>query len=375
MGPIKPTEYMTFTLRRTFYVQRPSGVNVDWLAMWPERAGGNLALIEGTMTFEKDTPIVDMNVLWLQLVNFPKDESNIPLFGIRRNNDSSPICGTQRSVWAGGIPPSLGAGQGSEYVLDPGGYFTIMPTGDGIVSALFNVGKGPVCVCPWGGVNFDLPVRGTTVKAGQTLTWRYLMVMDGLDQPVHNLHRIERIREYYGLDGKHTSGLVVKRGELLSHFGLVDLAPDNGIVEFEVPAPDFPLQLPLGLHFSGFNPNWALGQFQISGYSMGNYTNGSNVYRNLATDDRDMAHLAVYPDNVPLSHSIVGHPVQCDNPKLVIEFAQFSAKPVKYRVAVNNPTDLPITTILKKCMDLPGFDFTDKAVEVPPGGYLVVREE
>ena len=67
-----------------------------------------------------------------------------------------------------------------------------------------------------------------------------------------------------------------------------------------------------------------------------------------------MAYLAVYPDNVPLSHSIVGHPVQCDNPKLVIEFAQLNAKPMEYHVAVNNPTDAPIKTTLKKCMDLPG---------------------
>ena len=142
-----------------------------------------------------------------------------------------------------------------------------------------------------------------------------------------------------------------------------------------MPAPDFPLQLPLGLRFIGFNPNWALGQLQKTGYSMGNYTNGANVYRNLATDDRDMAYLAIYPDYVPMSHSIVGHPVQCDNPKLVIEFAQLCANPSEYRVAVNNPTDQPIKTILKKCMDPPGFDFTDKAVEVPPGGYLVVREK
>ena len=208
---------------------------------------------------------------------------------------------------------------------------------------------------PSGAVTFGLPVHGRTFKAGESLAWRYLVVMDGLDQPVHNLHRIERIREYYGLDGKHNSGLVVKRGKLLSHFGLVDLAPENGVVEFEVPAPDFPLQLPLGLRFIGFNPNWALGQLQISGYSMGNYTNGSNVYRNLATDDRDMAYLAVYPDNVPLSHSIVGHPVQCDNPKLIIEFAQLSAKPVEYHVAVNNPTDAPIKTDFEEVHGSAGF--------------------
>ncbi|MCG2661147.1 MAG: hypothetical protein L6437_12995, partial [Kiritimatiellae bacterium] len=377
LGPIKPSEYMTFTVRRTLYLQRPGGVSRDWHAMWPEREGGNLALLEGAMTFKKDTPMDNMNILWVQLQNFPKESSNIPLIGIRRSNDSLPICGPQQSVYAPGwgIPPNLGAGRGSEYVLDPGGYFAIMPTGEGIASVLFNVGAGPVLAAPWGNVTFSLPERDKTFKAGESLAWRCLVVMDGLEQPVHNLHRIERIREYYGLDGKHNSGLVVKRGKLLSHFGLVDLAPENGVVEFEVPAPDFPLQLPLGLRFIGFNPNWALGQFQISGYSMGKYSNGANVYRNLAMDDRDMAFLAVYPDNVPLSHSIVGHPVQCDNPKLIIEFAQLNAKPVEYHVAVNNPTDAPINTTLKKCINLPGFDFADTAITVPAGGYIVVREK
>jgi len=67
------------------------------------------------------------------------------------------------------------------------------------------------------------------------------------------------------------------------------------------------------------------------------------------------------------------HPIQCDNPQLVTEFAQLNAKPAEYHVAVNNPTDAPIKTVLKKCMDLPGFEFADTAVDVPPGGYQVIR--
>ncbi|MHB9023365.1 MAG: hypothetical protein ACYC7E_04210 [Armatimonadota bacterium] len=377
LGPILPSDYMTFTVRRTQYLQRPAGPSIDSHAMWPERVGGNLALIEGSMTFKKDTPVAVMNFAWAQLHNFPKDGSNIPLYAIRRNNDSAPICGPQESVYQRnvGIPPALGAGTGGEYTIDPGGYLAIMPTGEGIASALFNVGDGPITSLPWGAVNFGLPVRGRAFKAGDTLSWRYLVVMDGLDQSVHNLHRFERLREYYGLDGKHTSGLTVQRGTLLSHFGVVDLAAEGGIVEFTVPAPDFPLQLPLGLRFSGLNPKWALGQLQLSGYSQGYYSKGANVYRNLGIDDRDMAYLAIYPDNVKQSHSIVGHPVQCDNPRLIIEVSQLNTKPAEYHVAVNNPTDAPIKTTLKKCMDLPGFIFPDTPIDVPAGGYVVVKEK
>jgi hypothetical protein len=343
--------------------------------MWPERVDGNLAMVEGTMTFKKDAPVENLNLLSMEFRNFTKEGSNLPLLAIRRNNESRPICGPQHSLWAGGIPPALGAGGGAEYVLDPAGYFSVMPTREGIGSTLFNLGSDPVLAWPWGQVSFILPAAGRTFSAGQSLTWRYLVIMEGLDQPVHNLHRVERLREYYGLNGKHGSGLRVRRGKLLSHFGLVDLAPEGGIVEFEVPAPDFPLQLPLGLRFLGFNPNWAIGQLQISGYSMGNYTNGRNVFRSLAVDDRDMAYLAVYPDNVPMSHSIVGHPVQCDHPELIIEFCQLGSRPMEYRLAVNNPTDAPINATLKKCMDLPGFAFADKKITVAPGAYVVIREK
>ncbi len=382
LGPLHPSEYMTFTIRRTGYLQRPGGVSLEYHPMWPERVGGDIALIEGTMTFKKDTPLEDMNVLTALIMNYPKQSSNVPLLAIRRNGESPLLCGPQQSLIApgGGIPPSLGFGATGKRAIDPGGYFAVLPTGEGINATLFNMGTDPLLFSlvdgygP-GGAMFTLPVQGKTFKAGESLSWRYLVVMDNLDQPVHNLHRIERIWQYYGLDGKHTCGIKVKRGKLVSHFGLVDIAAEGGVLEFEVPKPDFTLDLPLGLRFIGFNPNWALGQLQISGYSMGYYTNGTNVYRNLGIDDRKMAYLAVYPDNVPLSHSIIGHPIQCDAPQLVIEFAQLNAKPAEYHVAVNNPTETPIKTVLKKCMDLPGFEFADTPVDVPPGGYRVIREK
>jgi len=66
-----------------------------------------------------------------------------------------------------------------------------------------------------------------------------------------------------------------------------------------------------------------------------------------------------------------GAPVLCDNPALIIEFTKLSDKP-EYRVAVNNPTDQPIRTVLRQGIALPGFKFPDTPVEVPAGAYLVV---
>ncbi|MBU4211643.1 MAG: hypothetical protein KKD33_03555, partial [Verrucomicrobia bacterium] len=327
-GPIYPSEYMTYTIRRTQYIPRPAGPLLDLHAMWVECSGGALDLFEGTMTFRKDTPAKELTIMIMKPVSFPKEGANIPVFGVRENQDSLPRCGSLESY-----------GPCGSYVLAPGGYVATLPSGEGIASAVFNVSDAPIHVLLSGYWYFRLPVQGRSFKKGETISWRYMVMQDSLKQSEHNLYRVERLRQYYGLDGKHNSGIAVKRGKLLSHFGLVDLAPENGVVEFEVPAPDFALQLPLGLRFIGFNPNWTVGQYQIGGYTTGFYTKGNNVYRNLATDDRDMVYLAIYPDNVAKSHSIVGHPVQCDNPKLIIEVAQFNSKPPEYHVAVNNPTD------------------------------------
>ena len=361
-GPIYPSEYMSYTMRRTQYIPKPVGPLLDLHAMWVERSGGALDLFEGTMTFRKDTPAQELNILLMKTVNFPKGGGNIPIFGVCENQDSLPRCGSMESY-----------GTGGRFTLAPGGFTATLPSGEGVASAVFNLGDAPIntlLLNSWW--YFRLPVQGRSFKKGETISWRYLVMQDALKQADHSISRVERLRQYYGLDGKHDSGIQVKRGKLLSHFGLVDLAPENGIVEFEVPAPDFALQLPLGLRFIGFNPNWTVGQYQISGYTTGFYTKGNNVYRNLATDDRDMVYLAVYPDNIPVSHSVVGHPVQCDNPKLIIEVTQLNDKPVQWHVAVNNPTDTPISATLRKTMNIPGFDFTDTKVEVPPGGYKVV---
>ncbi|MBI4027503.1 MAG: hypothetical protein HY360_21130 [Verrucomicrobia bacterium] len=377
LGPVFPSKYINVSMRRTLYVQRSAGVTKESHPMWCDRAGGIITLMESTMTLKQDTDIADIHVATVRTENFPPDAPNVPIFAIRQNGATLPVCGSQEACFdrGAGIPKGLGYREQSRYTIDPGGYLAVFPAGEGLTCAIFNAGKDPFEAHPSGWWNLQAPIHGERRKAGETFTWRYLVIYDGITQPARNLHRIERLRQYYGLDGKNGSGLVVKRGKLLSQFGLVDLAPENGVVEFEAPPPGFDLQLPLGLRFIGFNPRWTVGQLQIAGYSTGYYTEGKNVYRNLASDDRDIVHLGVYPDFAPAHHSVVGHPVQCDNSNLIIEVTQISAKPPEYHVAVNNPTDAPIKTTLKKCMDLPGFEFPNKEVEVPAGGYAAVKEK
>jgi hypothetical protein len=376
LGPVVPATYMTFTQRRTQYLARIGGVNLDSWPMYPERTGGNLAVIEGSLTLTKDVNLEAVDLSTLVAQNYAKDRPNVPLWVFRTDDASGPLVGALNSVFAPGyrFPAGLGRPETSKLLISPGGYVGMFSTVVGNNSLLANLDAQPLEVTAWPVPMLSLPVSGPH-KAGETFSWRYLVLYDSMQQPARNLARLERLRRYYGLDGKNGCGIQVQRGQLGSTFGLVDLVATDGAVEFTVPAPDFALDFPLGLRFSGFNPHWTVGLYQIEGFSPGFYTQGKNIYRNLALDDRSFAHLAVYPSGVKNTHLIVGHPVVCDNPALLIEVSKLSDQPASWHVAVNNPTDASIKTVLKAGFVLPGLDWKDTPVEVPAGGYVVVREK
>ncbi|MHB9023038.1 MAG: hypothetical protein ACYC7E_02530 [Armatimonadota bacterium] len=367
LGPVTPMKYLRWTQRRTQFLQRIADV-ADSNALYPQRAGGNLGLVEGEMALKQDALIDVAGALRVRAYGFAADSSNIPLWAVRTDESTPVALGTAESYGAG---PSQGV-----RLVQRGGYLALLPNEKGNIGIIFNVGTEPVKLTPPPqGMSWRFaPARAEGArKAGETFDWHLLVLHDALDEKELNLARIERLRRYLGLTGENGCGIAVKRGKLVSQFGIIDLAPQDGIVEFTVPNPGWKVNVPLGMRFTGFNPNWTIGQFQRAGHSPGFYTDGKNVYRNLATDDRDMVHLAVYPDRVPTTHMVVGHPVQCDAPQLIIEVTMLNDAPHAYRVAVNNPTDKPITTVLKKAMDLPGFDFPDSPVSIPAGGYLVIR--
>lgn len=89
------------------------------------------------------------------------------------------------------------------------------------------------------------------------------------------------------------------------------------------------------------------------------------------------------PDYADKTHLQVGHPVVADHPKVVILFSQLGDEKYRFRkgpkcqyyVAVNNPNDQPVKVTLKKVMDFPAFEFPDQTVDLPAGGFSVLREK
>jgi hypothetical protein len=58
---------------------------------------------------------------------------------------------------------------------------------------------------------------------------------------------------------------------------------------------------------------------------------------------------------------------------LFIQVTHVGGTPDRWHVAVNNPTDRPVTTTLRAAMALPGLDFPDRMLTLKPGEYVVIQ--
>ncbi len=75
-------------------------------------------------------------------------------------------------------------------------------------------------------------------------------------------------------------------------------------------------------------------------------------------------------ERIPLA----GHPVIAgtEGRDLSIQVTKVGDNPDKRHVSVNNPTDQPVKTKLKKTMDLPGLTLEETEIDLQPGEYRVI---
>ena len=78
---------------------------------------------------------------------------------------------------------------------------------------------------------------------------------------------------------------------------------------------------------------------------------------------------------MPLAPPVAGHPVIAgpEAKDLFIQVTHIGQTPDRWHVSLNNPLDQPVSTTLRKSIDLPGFDFPPTALTLEPGEYLVLR--
>jgi hypothetical protein len=216
-------------------------------------------------------------------------------------------------------------------------------------------------------------IAGRAAKTGDTFHHEMFSVNEAIDTEARGRERFGRVLSYL----EQPDGMQVLSGRRVPGLGYFDLESDvpGEAVELKVPRPSPPIALTIPARVSGLNPRWSAGLYQVAGHTLGNYTNGKNVYTTLGFDMEGYVHAALYPDQVPETHVVIGHPVTCSRPELILEVMPRTNPEGGYRwqVAVNNPTDEPVTATFRAGMELPGLDFAPQEHTIPAGGYVKLR--
>lgn len=356
-GPIGgPSKLIEFTLRYREYHNSTIGTPEAGWAGPGIREGINASLFRSEVRFKENVTVQKLTLL--------------------HNNLKPAVAPVQ--VIIGRAPHTIeqvidySGGTKSETVrLAPGDWFAVVSPK--IASGhLFVVREQPVqlLVAPPSILTISADFAGTPVKKGETHQFELFSMGIPLNVPIRDKDAMQRLLAYVN----EPAGMKIVRGKRVASPGFVECAPDNGAVEVSVPRHAEKLNVTLPLRVNGLNRRWSAGLFQKQGYVKGDYGTGANRYRPLGVDQFGFAFVPMYVGLADLTHMVAGHPVIADErgKDLFIQVTHLYEEPHQWHVSVNNPTDKPVKTKLRKAMDLPGFIFHEVEVTVQPGEYRVI---
>ncbi len=357
-GPKDPSTQLTAVRRYTEFNRPLIGVRGTGWAAQGERSGAAAANFESDITFLQNLTINELRLLrtiWYA-----------PRTGTLVIGRTTPVEWSMSGV----------SGEIVERV-DTGEWFGFYSS-ESYNNVLF-VNRGePVFVR----INFDpfgnyyvwveADLAGLAVNANDMHHYELFSVNEPLDAE-SGLERFERILDYLA----QPEGMQVLQGVRLPGDEFFDVQADavDYQVELQVPAPTNAIGITIPVRIHGLNPNWSAGLYQIKGHTTGYYTDGEEEYTSLGFDFDGRVYAALFPDQVPLTHVVVGHPIVCDEPDLVLEVMPRADALGNYtwHVAVNNPADNEITATLQQAMTLRGLNFATQQHTIPAGGYLVLQ--
>lgn len=223
-------------------------------------------------------------------------------------------------------------------------------------------------------LHVDADLQSQSVSASEERQYELFSISDPLDVANFGQARFEDIMDYLS----QPEGMEVLQGARLVTPGFfdVDTANPDTPVELRIPRPTDPMQLTLPVRVSGLNRNWSAGLLQIDGHTTAYYTDGQNEYTSLGFDFDGRVYAALYPDQAATTHVLIGHPIVCDNPDVIIEVIPRSdaAGNFTWHVAVNNPTDsVMVNVTFSQGMSLPGLNFPNQTITLLEGTYQVLQ--
>ncbi len=264
------------------------------------------------------------------------------------------------------------------YVIPTGGWWAGVSPGEANAQLHVNYGA-PLRLALWDdGRNSrmeiwaDVPAAGLAVRKGEQHHVSVFSMAWPMETKITDSDALLRWVRYL----QKPDGMEILRGSRREGpVGIVELQAQNGAVEMKVPQPQG-LDPALPCRVSGLNPRWSTLLWQYQGYNGGNrYGPPTSRVRALGVDSQGRAYFPVYAGRAPLTHVLVGQPVVADAAGkdvfievVCLEDAQ-GEKPPLWHVSVNNPLDKPVTTTLRKAMDLPGLTLPEEALTLAAGEY------
>jgi len=355
-GPMDPSVLMDVLRRYTEYNTPLKGVMPTGRATEGVRTGATVANFSSTVTFKKDQTVQSLR---LQLSDWTTAQPAALVVGHGTAVEEYDLVGLETSV---------------ELRIDTAGWFGFYSPNTYNNAMFINRGE-PIRLrvtsdeTSWMAAIFA-DISGREVKVGDTFHHELFSVNEAIDTKERGPERFARVLEYL----EQPDGMQLLSGRRVTGLGYLDLESDapGEAVEIKVPSPPAPIALTIPVRVTGLNPRWSTGLFQIVGHALGNYTNGENVYTTLGVDMEGYVHAALYPDQVPETHVMIGHPVVCNQPELFLEVMPRTnpGGGFQWNVAVNNPTDVPVRATFRRGMELPGLDFEPQEHTIPAGGYV-----
>ncbi len=355
-GPIDPSVLMDVVRRYTEYNTPLIGVMPTGRATKGIQTGATMANFSSTVTFKKEQNVQSLR---LQMSDPSSAQPAALVIGGRNRVDEFDLVDLSSSI---------------DRSVDTGEWFGFYSSQTYNNALFINRGE-PIRVrvdpgeSTWRASLFA-DLFGKAVQAGDIFHHELFSVNEAIDTEARGRERFVRILDYL----EQPEGMQILSGRRVPGVGYLDLEPDTPgeAVELKVPRPFSPIALTIPARVSGLNPRWSAGLFQVAGHALGNYTGGKDVYTTLGFDMEGDVHAALYPDMAPETHVVIGHPVTCSRPELILEVMPRTDSEGGYQwnVAVNNPTDVPVRATFRRGMELPGLDFEPQEHTIPAGGYV-----
>jgi hypothetical protein len=298
------------------------GVHAQWrsLAFYARAHDPGVILVEGTMKFDRDTKVDGVHVYSQWISSGPGEGDHYTVVTPDMN-----VSGLT------GHPIATG-----EAKMIPGSYMVAWPSlwgSTGVLALDDGYSGGFYANAPSVSLVMSLTGMPRQMKAGDEITWRYVLLRGPVGEPSNTLGW-ENFAKTMGFRGAPAYQVTnIKAGAVTGTKFLLELTPTDGGFVGTVSAAQLPMRLPVRI--ADMNPNNTCGWFDLDRKEWHPSAIDRTIQQGFFTLDTSRG----------ATRFFAGEPILADDPDLRI--AVFSDAQTKIEAELNNVKDQPATVTLR----------------------------